>query len=327
MIRPALLTLTLAAASFVTPASAVTEAYLKSTGSGSACTLAAPCASMVSAIAAAGAGGEVICLDKGAYSSNVTFNISQSVTISCGDGLWEAPHGEVDINTPAGADVVIEGLVIDAETSGCCSIRFVGQGNLTLRRIRSGNMIGANSHGLQFGPNGPATRQVSDSVFYKNGGSGILIAPSAGGTNAVITNTIVTRNVQAGIAVQPTGSGKANVTLDDVKATLNQYGLVASDNSLISARNGSYSQNTGYGLLAYANSAPTAVELTGATVSMNTSYGIAVNGAAGVSATLSRTRIFGNYVGLSGSGIYSFGDNAISSNVVDGVPNVVLPLK
>ena len=41
-------------------------------------------------------------------------------------------------------------------------------------------------------------------------GSGILIAPSAGGTNAVITNTIVTRNVQAGIAVQPTGSGKAN---------------------------------------------------------------------------------------------------------------------
>src|SRR5437868_4382694 len=74
-----------------TPAGAFgLQAYLSRTGSGTACTLASPCASMSSAITAAGAGGgEVICLDKSNYGSGVT--ITFSITISCGDGLWEAP--------------------------------------------------------------------------------------------------------------------------------------------------------------------------------------------------------------------------------------------
>src|SRR5437588_12234778 len=96
-----------------TPAGAFgLQAYLSRTGSGTACTLASPCASMSTAITAAGAGGEVICLDKSNYSSVV---INFSITISCGDGLWEAPGGTINITTPAGADVVIEGLVADGE--------------------------------------------------------------------------------------------------------------------------------------------------------------------------------------------------------------------
>ena len=60
--------------------------------------------------AIAGTNGEIICLDKFNYGGTT---ISQSITISCGDGLWEATGGFIQISTPAGADVVIEGLVID----------------------------------------------------------------------------------------------------------------------------------------------------------------------------------------------------------------------
>lgn len=49
------------AGSLTTPASAGSAAYLSRTGSGNACSLALPCASMPSAVSAAGANGEVIC--------------------------------------------------------------------------------------------------------------------------------------------------------------------------------------------------------------------------------------------------------------------------
>src|SRR5262245_13423563 len=94
-------------AAAATPASAG-QAYLSRTGSGTTCSFAAPCGLMLVATPVAGANGEVICLDKGPYAGDT---ITQSITISCGDGLWEAPAGGVLISTPAGSDVIIEGFV------------------------------------------------------------------------------------------------------------------------------------------------------------------------------------------------------------------------
>jgi hypothetical protein len=68
-----------------TPASAIGQAaYLSHTGSGTVCSQATPCSSMGAALTVAGTSGEVICLDKGNFGAA---GISQSVTISCGDGL------------------------------------------------------------------------------------------------------------------------------------------------------------------------------------------------------------------------------------------------
>jgi hypothetical protein len=84
---------------------------------------------MFQAVTANSAGGEIICLDKSSYGGAT---INQSTTISCGDGLWEAPGTSILINTPASAEVVIEGLVNDGQTSGCCNIQFIGSGTLRL---------------------------------------------------------------------------------------------------------------------------------------------------------------------------------------------------
>jgi hypothetical protein len=88
----------LAFATAATPASAGT-AYLSRPGSGTTCTYQSPCGFIGDALTAAGANGEVICLNKGSYGS-YSLGITQSVTISCGDGLWEAPGEELTINTP-----------------------------------------------------------------------------------------------------------------------------------------------------------------------------------------------------------------------------------
>src|SRR5215471_10918367 len=130
-------------AAAATPTSAAGNvAFLAHNGSGSACSQVAPCADMVSAIAVAGFRGEVICLDKGLYLGG--FTITQSVTISCGDGLWETPGTVLGVNTPAGSVVVIEGLVLDG--SGFLGNLFMnGQGALHLRRVRFGNNQGSSN--------------------------------------------------------------------------------------------------------------------------------------------------------------------------------------
>jgi len=130
----------LALAAAATPARAGNVAFLSRSGSGTACTLAAPCAVMIAAVFVAGPSGEVICLDKGPYNEVI---IMHSVTISCGDGLWEAPTGGININTPAGSDVVIEGLVVEGNGLAGSSIFSRGQGALHLRQVRVGNIAGS----------------------------------------------------------------------------------------------------------------------------------------------------------------------------------------
>jgi len=83
----------LAFAAPATPVSAGT-AFLAHNGTGSTCSQAAPCNDMGPALAVAGPNGEIICLDKGNYGDP---GIAQSVTISCGDGLWEALANPVTI--------------------------------------------------------------------------------------------------------------------------------------------------------------------------------------------------------------------------------------
>ena len=194
MLKTSISALALAAASFAPGAEAAT-AFLARSGAGSACSLASPCASMSSALAAAGANGEVICLDRGVYGGAL---ILQSVTISCGDGFWETGGAFVTITLQtAAAAATIEGLVNDRQRAGPGNaLSFNGQGALTLRRARLGNTGGNGSSGLLFAPTGPAALNVSDTVFYnETSGHGLLIQPTgAGSARAQIRTSRFERN-------------------------------------------------------------------------------------------------------------------------------------
>jgi hypothetical protein len=286
----------LALAAAATPAGAAV-AYLSNNAGGDCSSATTPCGSMISAVTTAGTNGEVICLNKGSYGG---VEITSSVTISCGDGLWEAPNqnDQVIINTPAGSDVVIEGLVIDGRQALGNSITAQGQGALHLRRVRSGNNRGG-THGLSFTPNGPATLDISDSVFYHNDGAGLFI--------------------------QPTGSGSAQVTIDRTHFEKNSLGIVvdgtiSSGSTQTFIRDSVITGTNGPGVAAKAST----VSLDRSSV-VNNNFGVIANN--GGAALLSNSTIQGNgtaFAVAGGAATFSYGNNNINANGAFGLtPTVV----
>ena len=275
----------LALAAPATPASAAT-AYLSLTGSGSICSIAAPCNDMGPALAVAGPNGEIICLDKGNYGGP---GIAQSVTISCGDGLWEALANPVTIFK---GEVVIEGLVVDLQGGGGTGLSLV-QGTLHLRRVRIGNSSGNGSHGLLFEPNGPATLHISDSVFYNNGGAGIYIKPASG----VLADVYINRT-----QIEKNGFG---ITADGSSGGL--IGGVVRD-SVVSG-------NPNNGITTYSTGTSITLVIQNSTIAGN-GYGLAAAGPQGAM-FVTRSAINYNGAGVFGA-IYSYGDNSLLANGADG---------
>jgi len=318
------------AAALALPASSAlasgNTAYLSATGSGSTCTSAAPCNSVTAALSVAGAEGEVICLNRGVYGGTI---ISQSVTISCPGGQWEAPFGIITVATPANSHVVIDGLVLDNAGLSGFSIRFIGQGRLELRNVRAGNLKGASANGVFVNTVGPSNLLISDSYFYEFGNHGMLVQPTSNSTVSVeVRDTVFSGNVAgAGIFVTPDAGSRANVSLDHVTLTANSFGLGVADGGAVSVRNSVFANNVNYGVIAYNASAPSTVDLTNSTISGTGSYGVLTAGSAAVS--LSQMRIYGNGVGIyaSSGSILSFGNNAINGNATDGSPTGGVALK
>jgi hypothetical protein len=283
----------LALAAAATPASAGTAAYLSRTGSGTTCSLAVPCTSMVSAVAVAGTNGEVICLDKGYYGG---VSIAQSVTISCGYGLWEA-NGSVDIGLPSGSDAVIEGLVDDGNGFNFSSVSMAGQGALHLRNVRVGNFSGS-SPALAFIPHGPATLHITDSVFYNNGGSGIVIKPASGGSaNVHMRNVRFEHNLHGFFA--DGSNGIINVNMAESAAVDNQQNGI-----------GAFSPG----------SASVTISVISSQITGNLTNGIGVLGA-NAAVKIGNSQITGNNNGLataSSGQILTLGGNHLHSNLSNG---------
>jgi len=285
----------LALAATPTPTNAGT-AYLSHSSNGT-CTQASPCSSMPQALAVAGLRGEVICLNKDTYGGAV---VDQAVTISCGDGLWEA-NSPISVSTPAGSDVVIEGLVFDGTGNFGSFITTNGQGSLHLRNVRIGNFLGSSGNGLQFAPTGPATLHITDSVFYNNGGAGIMIQPTgAASTQVTIDRTHVESN-SLGIVVDGTGSsGIINALIRDSVIAGTSGPGVAAKNSTVS--------------------------LSRSHVVNNSSAVIANNGAA---VLLGNSTIQGNgtaFAVAGGAVTFSYGNNEINANGTFGPAPTVIGL-
>jgi hypothetical protein len=295
MIKTAILTFALAAATATSAAAG--SAYLSRTGTGATCTLATPCATMFAAVNVAGAGGTVICLDKGDYG---TLGLGIPITIHCGDGLWESPGNLLVLAPPAGGDVVVEGFAGVA-------IQFLGQGALHLHRARLGKSPNAGSHGLLFAPTGPATLHVSESVFYNNTGSGVHVAP--------------------------TGNGYANVHVRDVKFERNANGLFADGSAStvginVNVTASVFAENSGNGIGAFSTAGHAGVtasvkdsQITGNLTNGLGALGATASGAGSATIAVGGSMISANVNGIAASGagqIRTFGNNQLLFNGSNG---------
>jgi hypothetical protein len=303
--RALLLARTGATVAFVlTAASAYAQnphTWVSSTGSGTACTRAAPCADFAAAQAATNAGGVISVLDPGDYGN---LSITKSLTVRAegvdGGMTFTGPSGFF-INVIAGASdvVTLEGL----HMSGAGGIDFTSGGHLHVVRCVFTNGPLSGLAGIKFEPSSPSKLSVTDTIISNVGsgtGGGIVINPQSGGTAQVALERVTVNGNAFGIAADGTRStGGINMTIADSMTSNNaQDGIIAVTPS---------------------GGAPIGVMVTN-TKSVNNSIGIRSIGP-NVTVRVGDSIVTANVTGLSFSGggaLLSYGTNKVQANGADG---------
>jgi hypothetical protein len=293
-----------AALSFVSPASAVDQSFVSGTGNdANPCTRASPCQNFGTAIAATAAGGEIICLDAGQYS---TFVISKAIKINCQGTVGAIVNNHITVNAGPADVVTLLGLDLTGVPFDTFpAINFTSGAELHLSNVSISKFF----NGVAFAPTANAKLFVSDSLIQNNGQS----------------------NSNAGILIRPTGGASANVSLTNVKLQSNTNGVFFDgsggagpcnlnvNGSLVSG-----SSNTG---IAIGSSAPFTAMIDNSVLSFNANSGLGVSGAS-ATVVVSGSTIANNVNGLvavNGASVQSMKNNAIALNTNNGTPLTPFP--
>lgn len=267
------------------------------------CSRTAPCKTFAGAISKTAAGGEINCLDPGGY-GGVTITKSMSILCQFTEaGVLVSGTNGIIVNAGVNDVVVLRGLDIEGVGSGINGIRI-----------------------LQVGAVEVHDSTISD--FRGASGTGISFAPPNTGARLIVRNSIISNNVGAGIFVQPTGTGTADVIVDSSQVALNG-GLGISVNTAgntgtgnrLEIRNSQISSNAVGGVAANAQTgnAKATVSIIGSALAFNTNFGVQTNGAQ-ASAFLTGNQVQGSTTGVNianGAVVTSFTDNALFNNTAN----------
>jgi hypothetical protein len=256
------------------------------------CTITQPCRHFQAAVNATALGGEVDALDPGAYGS---FTISQAISIEGQGWSYVAPPAN-------GAAITINAV----------------SGNVFIHGV-SLNGVGATggTNGIQFNSGG--SLNIQDSVIRNFGYRGIEFKPAAS-SKLSISNTLVSDNFDAAIAVELSGPGTAEGALDHVRLENNLIGVFVNTdlgetvNLMVSD---SVSANNTYGVDVQTNGAGESnVMIRNSTITNNSTAGLYTT-QSGVFVRVTRSTIVRNGSGWqanSGAVVTSYADNNIDDN-------------
>lgn len=267
------------------------------------CSRTAPCKTFAGAISKTAAGGEINCIDAGAYGA---LTITKSISIYCDAGtagvLHSATNGII-INASITDAVYLEGLDINGGTPsapGLMGIRFLQGASLHVKNTRIHDQTGSPGHGIAFTPNNTA-RLMVENVTITNTGSGavgaaILVNPGPGASvTALISNSHFHRGNFGVVGDSSGGAAGINIVVRDTVANgFNNTAFLTTGSNIGMLVNASAATGSGTGLAA----SP------GTTIRVGSSI-IAANS----------TSVSGN--------VLSFGDNRINANGNDVIPGPV----
>jgi len=268
------------------------------------CSRTAPCKTFAGAISKTAAGGEINCIDPGAYGA---VTITKAMMIRCDyveAGVLASGTNGITINAGANDAVFLSGLDIHGGGTGFNGIRLLAGGSLHIQNsvIRAFN--GANGLGVLFAPSAASQLTILDSTIADNGngstGGGILIQPTGTGSAKVtLQNVAVQNNANAGFKIDTTGN-----TGTGIAATIDGSQFVGSAAGVVNFTPG--------------GAAISALMLVNSTVA-NNNFGVFGNGA-GATIRVGNTTITGNTTGVfsSSATISSYGDNRLDGNGTDG---------
>jgi hypothetical protein len=285
------------------PASAlINRTYVSSSGSGAACSRAAPCATFQAAHDNTTAGGEINCLDSSDFG---TLTINKSISIVCDDEpglvLVSTNVNAITVNAGANDVVVLSGLDLNG-LKGANANAGISIGGATGKvQIRNSVIQGFGGYGILAFGTGNTQIFVADSYIHDNA-TNIHLEASLSGSAAVNAhiNNVRIANGNNGVSVfsNPTAIG-VNANLRDCVIT--GTGIA-----------GVVTAGTGYSVATVLNS-----QLTG-----NLGSALLAQNTAGTSIIRSgNSTIMVNATGVSTSGVgqvVSYGDNNLNGNSVDG---------
>jgi hypothetical protein len=295
-----------AACSFAAPASAqATRTWVSGVGDDlNPCSRTAPCKTFAGAITKTAAGGEINCLDPGGFGA---VTITKAMTIDCHYTEGGALAGGNGIVVNAGvADVVyLRGIDIFGVNPPSNGVRFIAGAAVHIEDTVIRRFNATNSFGISFQPSG-ASRLILNRVTVADNGSG-----GSGG----------------GILVAPTGTGSAQVVMEDVQVVDNanvgiRFQTLAGGGTVTGMLDGVTSSRSGDGIqvLAAAGAPAGTVMVLNSIVTHNTVRGITADGSS-ARIRVGGTAITGNITGVSAvnsSNINTYGDNRNDGNTADG---------
>jgi hypothetical protein len=268
------------------------------------CSRTAPCKTFAGAISKTAAGGEINCLDPGGFGA---VTITKAMTIDCNyteGGVLAAGNGIV-VNAAATDVVVLRGLDIFGVNPPSNGVRFLAGAALIIEDSVIRRFNAANSFGVSFAPSTAGARLYMHNVTVSDNGSG-----GSGG----------------GIQIQPTGSGSAQIELDEVRlfdnANLGLRALAGGTGISGLLNRVTAMRSSGDGVVASAATAspPVTLMITNSNFSGNTSRGITADGV-GATIRVAESNITGNMTGvqaLNSGKVNTYGNNRNDANNSDG---------
>lgn len=162
------------------------------------CSRTAPCKTFAGAISKTATGGEINVLDPGGFGGVTITKAISIIADHVEAGVLVSGTNGIIINTPAGAEVLLQGLDIEGLGTGLNGVHIISASKVTIKdcSIRNFTQNGVNIAG----PAG-ARAVIADSLILSNN-NGVSIAGIAGAANvAVLMRTIIDNHPGASVTV------------------------------------------------------------------------------------------------------------------------------
>jgi hypothetical protein len=261
------------------------------------CTFAMPCRTFQHAHDTVAAGGEIDVLDPAGYG---VLTIGKAISIQGhGFAAISAPSGMngISITAPAGAKIILNGLLLDGGGVGNQGIVSASDGELEILNCVVRNFFSRGIHVAL--SSGAAAVIIASTLVAGNGSNGIDLLQNGGSVNGVLDHVTAVSNAVNGASIGQLGAGAMSFTVRD--SVLAQNGF--------------------HGLLVESFGPAVNVMVQGSAMVNNADHGVVVTGTVGATTRVTRSVITGNAVGweaVNGGTLLTYLDNSVDANGTDG---------
>jgi hypothetical protein len=256
------------------------------------CSLTAPCKTFAGAISKTFINGEIDCLDPGGFG---TITITKSITIDC-----TGTFGSILSSGVNGVNINIAANINDP-------FRTVRLRGLSINGTGASGAIGTRTGLKGINITQALTVILEDLVISDFSQSGVVDVRTTTGGKLFIRNSVLRNNSGSGVSVA--GAATNNVTIENVHAINNAFGVSAGTGNNVSIARSVFAGNTTAGVEGDPGSQ---IGLEGSLVSGN-NIGLQNNG----TMHISNNEVSFNTTGISGA-TQSFGNNRIFLNGAPG---------